>query len=46
MCIQALSLLVAGPVDHRQRYHGAAMGTEAVRFVVLLDGGLDPLPPT
>jgi hypothetical protein len=33
--VQALSLLVAGQVDHRPRYYGAAMGTEAVRFLVL-----------
>jgi hypothetical protein len=26
-------------VDHRQRYHGAAMGTEAVRLLVLWMAG-------
>src|SRR4029079_3738911 len=29
MRIQALSWFASGQVDHRQRYHGAAMGTEA-----------------
>jgi hypothetical protein len=33
--LRALSLLVAGHVDHWPGYHGAAMGTEAVRFLVL-----------
>lgn len=35
MRIQALSCSSQAQVDHRQRYHGAAMGTEAVRFLVL-----------
>jgi hypothetical protein len=39
MRVQALSLLVTGPIDYRQRYHGAAMGTEAVRFLVLWMAG-------
>ncbi len=33
MRIQALECSSRAPVDHRQRYHGAAMGTEAVRFL-------------
>jgi len=44
MRVQALSLLVARQVDHRQRYHRAAMGTEAMRFPGPMDSGLDQLP--
>jgi putative transposase len=39
MRIQALSCSSRPQVDHRQRYHGAAMGTEAVRFLVLWMAG-------
>jgi hypothetical protein len=39
MRIQALSCSSRAQIDHRQRYHGAAMGTEAVRFLVLWMAG-------
>jgi hypothetical protein len=39
MRIQALPCSSRAQVDHRQRYHGAAMGTEAVRFLVLWMAG-------
>src|SRR5215471_1579972 len=39
-CVSKRCRARRGPqIDHRQRYHGAAMGTEAVRFLVLWMAG-------